>query len=291
MDPGHGAWLGLAGGHCPDVSRGGGVSDFRGGARHDGKGRSRALPPRPHGRTPSGAASEIPISLGEALGAKRLIGWGTAVAVVIVAVLVLQRSEWGGLETVGAAASTALAWGGTALTWLGVWLFRIAVGAVLVLLALGIVSQVGTTFWLPFKGAWSAGRASNSNADFAAGAGVALSVILAAASFNPGFNAWLSAQLQSLPLNPTFAVDFHGWFPAASIQPWTDLFESFSGFPEFGLIVVTLLVGIVSLAFGGQGDYRETGPMAVATAAIARVTTTLLLTLIILYVMSKLRDE
>jgi len=55
--------------------------------------------------------------------------------------------------------------------------------------------------------------------------------------------------------------------------------------------VVTLLVGIVSLAFGGQGDYRETGPMAVATAAIARVTTTLLLTLIILYVMSKLRDE
>lgn len=196
----------------------------------------------------------------------------------------LQRSAWGGLETVGAAASTALAWGGTALTWLGVWLFRIAIGAVLVFLALGIVSQVGTTFWLPVKGAWSAGRASNSNADFAAGAGVALSVILAAASsFNPGFNAWLSAQLQSLPLNPTFALDFHGWFPAASIQPWTELFESSSGFPEFGLIVVTLLVGIVSLAFGGQGDYRETGPMAVATASIARVTTTLLLTLIILY--------
>ncbi len=231
------------------------------------------------------------IFLNEALGAKRLIGWGIAVGVVIVAVLVLQRSGWGGLETAGAAASTALAWGGTALTWLGVWLFRIAVGAVLVLLALGIVSQVGTNFWLPFKGAWSAGRASNSNADFAAGAGVALSVILAAASFNPGFNAWLSAQLQSLPLNPTFALDFHGWFPAASIQPWTDLFESFSGFPEFGLIVVTLFVGIVSLAFGGQGDYRETGPMAVATAAIARVTTTLLLTLIILYVLSKLRDE
>ncbi len=66
---------------------------------------------------------------------------------------------------------------------------------------LGVLGQIGSTFWTPFVSAWTAGGRQTRTADFVAGSGVALSVIFTAATVNPTFRAWLLSATTGTPLS------------------------------------------------------------------------------------------
>jgi hypothetical protein len=212
----------------------------------------------------------------------------------ILTVLALAAFTWGPsrqlIELAIDAISFISTWTMGAAFWLMKGTVRFTLYSLTFLFFAGILTQIGTAPWVPIRSAWSAGSGTDTNADFVAGAGVAFSVVLTAASFNEVFGEWLARQLASLPYEVAIPLDFESLFPPAIAPIWEELFEAFIEFPELLLAAAILPIGLISLAFGGRGP-RTSGTMVVATAAVIRALTAVVVTFAGLLLVKQVGDS
>lgn len=160
----------------------------------------------------------------------------------------------------------------TALGWLLIWVLKIVLAVLGSLILVGVLGQIGSTFWTPFTSAWTAGGRRAHTADFVAGSGVAASILLTAAAVNPAFREWLYLALEGVPgtgLVTDVVGVFSSVFPEALLPAASEFLRGVSGFPEFAVITLSCFIGSLSLLLS-SGDREDDGLGGIATLAIAR---------------------
>jgi hypothetical protein len=111
----------------------------------------------------------------------------------------------------------------------------------------GSFGQMGRTVCLPFPAAVKAGTAHGKCADFAAGAGVACSLLLTATVLEPAFNAWFSAIWRTTPVfdhlpAPTGIYGF--LIPGSAEEFLRPAFSGFAPMVDVGLLLLLTVAGI-----------------------------------------------
>jgi hypothetical protein len=148
------------------------------------------------------------------------------------------------------------AWIATYLGPIVAWIIQAVIFLiVLIMMAGGFLAgfgQVGRTLWLPLKAATTAGRDQAKCADAAAGIGVALSLLLTAATMNQSFQNEFAAAWQATPgVNripvPLSAFDFLLRDKAEAFLARG--FGDFNPFFDVMLLVLLFVVAIGSLLF------------------------------------------
>ncbi|MCD0446306.1 alkaline shock response membrane anchor protein AmaP [Glycomyces sp. A-F 0318] len=112
--------------------------------------------------------------------------------------------------------------------------------------------QMGRTVCLPFPAAVKAGAAHGKCADFAAGAGVAGSLLLTATVLEPTFNAWFTATWETTPvfeylLAPTGIYGF--LIPGSAEAFLRPAFNGFAPMLDVALLLLLTVIGAWSLLF------------------------------------------
>lgn len=197
-------------------------------------------------------------------------------------------------------AREALVLVGSAGTWLATTLSALigwTVGAVAatlgVCLAIALLAQIGVALWKPLAKSSSAGYRRSSTADLAAGAGVALSIVLTATAVNPTFNAWFAEVTQGVAWGRPFEALSASWnalLPDAYRALLAGVFRGFTGFPEFAVIAASCLIGNLSLSYSDQIREKD-GIGGVATLAVARTTVAVTVAIPLLIVMGVVQRD
>jgi hypothetical protein len=218
---------------------------------------------------------------------------GIVAAVMYVLFVLLDIHEAELFQTLGewlAAGWSAFVAG---VAWVAIFLLKIVIWILIVSLAIALLAQFGANFWLPLTAAFGAGGRQSRTVDLAAGSGVALSIVLTAATVNIDFRTWLGVVLSESVLGPYLTwihTTFGSLIPADSTLVLIDLFESFSGFPEFFFVAIACVVGNVSLTFGARKRSID-GIGHIITFATARTIMAVLLVLPALIAIKVLSDE
>lgn len=162
------------------------------------------------------------------------------------------------------------------------WIFIVVFAIVLWVITILVLAYLGGTVVTPFRDAFKAGREPDRLADLAAGVGVAISVLIMAASYSTsgrGNFAALLAQASQLrahfPLGslPTVLdLRFDKIIPPAFDPAMHTLFLGFNGVLDLLVVVLACALGFLVLAFtaGSLKDHPGSGP-TIVTLAFFRV--------------------
>lgn len=169
------------------------------------------------------------------------------------------------------------------------WALLAILGIAAAIIFLALVAQIGAWLLASLKAAWGSGARSSATADLGAGVGVALSVLLTAASVTPSFRNWLESILgQGLggDLLQHVPTDISALYPTTYLEYLSDAFSSFSGFPEFALVLVACILGAMSLTVNPGGRRVQDGVGGLLTIAVGRVLLQLVIVAPLLLIMS-----
>lgn len=182
----------------------------------------------------------------------------------------IMLRDW--VSTGWGAVASALGWLVGAVVWLFAWALKILLVLAVLVAVVGLLAQIGSTYWTPFVSAWTAGGRRSKTADFVAGSGVAMSVVLTAAVAHPSFGDWLTGSAGVMPgagvVDGLVAIYSH-IFPNELMPVASEVLRGVSGFPEFAVVAFSCLIGALSLILT-SGHREDDGVGSVATFAFAR---------------------
>lgn len=174
--------------------------------------------------------------------------------------------------------------------------FFLILAALLWVAAILVLAYLGGTVVTPLRDALRSGREPNRLADLGAGVGVAISTLIAAASFGgtgrTGFAALLTQAAtvrSSLPLGSLPSIlelRFDAVMPHAFDPAMRVLFTGFNGALDVAVVVAACILGILVLLFtSGSVETGESGP-TIVTLALLRVLLVLVIAVMALWLTS-----
>lgn len=218
------------------------------------------------GRRPSAARAIVfALVLVAALGVVALFGGGNAIG-----------SLWDAIT----AAFTWLRDGiGAILSWIGGLLTVVVHFVIVHLLVLVVCNQFGRLVCVPLRSATRAAVDEGKCADIAAGIGMGWSLLLAAAAFDPRFNAWFTGVWQQTPVFASVPAPVGLWEAALSDSAEAVLRPVFSGFAPIVDLVMMLAVTALAMAspvLSRGTAWRKARPMDIVVPAAAAMATALI---------------
>ena len=207
----------------------------------------------------------------------------TALAVAVLGVLAAVDLFGGGvvIGSLWDALAAAFLWLlhgiGAVLSWVGRVLNIVANFVIVHVVVLLVCNQFGRLVCVPLRSATRAAIDEGKCADIAAGVGMASSLLLAAATFDPEFGAWFAGVWHQTPVVGSVPAPVGLWEAVLSDAAEGVLRPVFAGFAPF--VDLAMMLAVTGLAVLSpmlrRGAWKPSRPMDIVVPAAAAMATSL----------------